>query len=238
MMKLVLLVQRNCENLDSKIVYFCRSHHVAWLCFCTISRQMHSSKQQLCHTYSVEKFVRLHTNAEHPIALDVANFILDFDESISQLPCWLEQVLMGEDTNDFSGLFACRPKPGSRIYLGDPSALLTLYIKKGMFLEACRVVIAILLGPGGSDSRRDKASSRLPVPPFFAVFVQTLGLFAQNVGFCPYFLHIAHLGIPEICAIARKYEFAQKSIFRCKETEMEGIRGEREKDSLANPHGI
>jgi hypothetical protein len=45
------------------------------------------------------------------------------------------------------------------------------------------------------------------IPPFFAVFAQMLGLFAQNVGFCPYFLHIAHLGIPEICAIARKYEF-------------------------------
>jgi hypothetical protein len=33
------------------------------------------------------------------------------------------------------------------------------------------------------------------IPPFFAMFAQTLGLFAQNVGFCPYFLHIAHLGI-------------------------------------------
>jgi hypothetical protein len=53
------------------------------------------------------------------------------------------------------------------------------------------------------------------IPPFFAVFAQTLGQFPQNVGFCPDFLYIAHLGIPEICAIARKDEFAQKLIFRC-----------------------
>jgi hypothetical protein len=52
------------------------------------------------------------------------------------------------------------------------------------------------------------------IPPFFAVFAQTLGQFPQNVGFCPDFLYIAHLGIPEIWAIARKDEFAQKSIFR------------------------
>jgi hypothetical protein len=53
------------------------------------------------------------------------------------------------------------------------------------------------------------------IPPFFAVFAQTLGQFPQNVGFCPDFLYIAHLGILEIWAIARKDEFAQKSIFRC-----------------------
>jgi hypothetical protein len=53
------------------------------------------------------------------------------------------------------------------------------------------------------------------IPPFFAVFAQMLGQFAQNVGFCPDFLYIAHLGIPEICAIAQKDEFAQKLIFRC-----------------------
>jgi hypothetical protein len=54
------------------------------------------------------------------------------------------------------------------------------------------------------------------IPPFFAVFAQTLGQFPQNVGFCPDFLYIAHLGIPEIWAIARKDEFAQKLIFRCR----------------------
>jgi hypothetical protein len=64
------------------------------------------------------------------------------------------------------------------------------------------------------------------IPPFFAVFAQTLGQFPQNVGFCPDFLYIAHLGIPEIWAIARKDEFAQKSIFRCsrKDTEQRPIK--------------
>jgi hypothetical protein len=33
------------------------------------------------------------------------------------------------------------------------------------------------------------------IPPFFAVFAQTLGQFPQNVGFCPDFLYIAHLEV-------------------------------------------
>jgi hypothetical protein len=53
------------------------------------------------------------------------------------------------------------------------------------------------------------------IPPFFAVFAQKLGQFPQNVGICPDFLYIAHLGIPEIWAIAWKDKFAQKLIFRC-----------------------
>jgi hypothetical protein len=31
------------------------------------------------------------------------------------------------------------------------------------------------------------------IPPFFAVFAQTLGQFPQNVGFCPDFLYIAQI---------------------------------------------
>jgi hypothetical protein len=55
------------------------------------------------------------------------------------------------------------------------------------------------------------------IHPLFAVFAQTLvGQFPQNVGFCTDFFYIAHLGIPEIWAIARKDEFAQKLIFRCR----------------------
>jgi hypothetical protein len=53
-----------------------------------------------------------------------------------------------------------------------------------------------------------------PLPPLFVVFAQPLGQFPQNVGFCPDFLYIAHLGIPEIWAIAWKDKFAQKLIFR------------------------
>jgi hypothetical protein len=31
------------------------------------------------------------------------------------------------------------------------------------------------------------------IPPFFAVFAQTLGQFPQNVGYCPDFLYIAQI---------------------------------------------
>merc|ERR1712113_1027284 len=41
---------------------------------------------------------------------------------------------------------------------GNPSALLTLYTRRGMFLEACNVVTVIL----GDNERATKAASRLP----------------------------------------------------------------------------
>lgn len=113
----------------------------------------------------VQKLTCLHTNAEHPIGLEVANFFLDFDARISKLPCWLEQLMMGNPTDSVSpgGLFGGRPKPGcARVYLGDPSALLTLYTRQGMLLEACNVVTTVLLSDQGAKSREERAPSRLP----------------------------------------------------------------------------
>ena len=113
----------------------------------------------------VQKLTCLHTNAEHPIGLDVAHFFLDFDERISKLPCWLDQLMMGNPIDSVSpgGLFGGRPKPGcARVYLGDPSALLTLYTRQGMLLEACNVVTTVLSSDQGGKSREERAPSRLP----------------------------------------------------------------------------
>lgn len=128
-----------------------------------LSELMESSLQTSASAL-VQKLTRLHSNAEHPAALEVAKFYLDYDGRAFQIPLWLSNLLMGDDVSDpsVSGLFARRPEPGSRVYLGDPSALLTLYMKRGMFLEACHVVSSILNGRDGMATRKEKAPSRLP----------------------------------------------------------------------------
>jgi len=110
----------------------------------------------------VYKLTRLHTDAEHPVALEVANYILNAGDRITQLPCWLEQLLLGNLT-ETGGLFGGRPKPGcSRLYNGDPSALLSLYTRQGMLLEACNVVSTVLSANHDFKSREERAPNRLP----------------------------------------------------------------------------
>lgn len=108
-----------------------------------------------------------YSSAETPVALDVATCFLDQQGGCGQMPAWLERVLIGADEGSPSlsgGLFARRSKSGSSVYLGDPSALLTLYTKRGMFVEACNIVTVTLSGLGSQEngSRESRASSRLP----------------------------------------------------------------------------
>ena len=114
----------------------------------------------------LRKLTVAHSTPATPVALDVASFFLTKSSSI---PAWLERTLMGADapvSKVSNGLFARRPERGSSTYLGDPSALVTLYTKQGMFAEACDVVTSILSGinryEAGSELREDQAPSRLP----------------------------------------------------------------------------
>jgi len=108
----------------------------------------------------VQKLTCLHTSADHPIGPYVAKFFLEFDEKILKIPHWLELLMVGDDAASAGGLFGRRPKPGcSRVYLGDPSALMTLYTRQGMLLEAVSVAISVLTV---SASRHEKPTSRLP----------------------------------------------------------------------------
>jgi hypothetical protein len=92
----------------------------------------------------------------------VAGSLLDEQGNAIPLPTWLERLLLlGIDNDDAPGLFARRPQTGSSVYLGDPSALLSLYTKRGMYHEAFAASAALLAGPDGT-SREGKASSRLP----------------------------------------------------------------------------
>jgi hypothetical protein len=115
----------------------------------------------------IRKLTLAYSTAETPVALDVAACFLDEEGECAQVPAWLERLLIGADacsSSHSSGLFARRPKPGSGVYLGDPSALVSLYTKRGMFAEACDVVTATLSGLEDQEtgSRESRASSRLP----------------------------------------------------------------------------
>jgi hypothetical protein len=114
----------------------------------------------------IRKLTLAYSTAETPVALDVAFSFLEQGEH-AQVPAWLERLLMGADvssSSQSSGLFSRRPKPGSCVYLGDPSALVSLYTKRGMFVEACNIVTATLSGVEGYEggSRESRAASRLP----------------------------------------------------------------------------
>ena len=96
--------------------------------------------------------LRLYTSQystpENDVALRVADKLLDLDSAQSDLPMWLRSILIGKDGNN--GLFAKKT--------GDPTALLNLYMKYGLFVDACELISEIL-----TDNARIKSSTaRLP----------------------------------------------------------------------------
>jgi hypothetical protein len=91
-----------------------------------------------------------------PIALEVAEFFLS--KSVARLPQWLEDHLGGVDSI-IGGLFGKSRNSTSR---HNPSALCTLYTKKGRYVEACDLVTRVLVGPEGGKVRRSNAASRVP----------------------------------------------------------------------------
>lgn len=99
------------------------------------------------------------TTAENPVAIEVADSLLEAQGNTVPLPLWLEQFLIkGTSTNsEAPGLFAGRQQKNSRDYLGDPSALLNLYTTRGMYQPAFASIAAVL-----SSQDESAAPSRLP----------------------------------------------------------------------------
>ena len=113
------------------------------------------------------KLTTISTSANSPVALEVAEILLDLDPSRSSLPVWLERLLLGvKGDPDSPGLFSKRPSGDVSEYNGDPTGLLGLYIKQGMYVKACDVVSWILTGTvldgDGLRSRESRAPARLP----------------------------------------------------------------------------
>ncbi|GKY92521.1 hypothetical protein MPSEU_000222400 [Mayamaea pseudoterrestris] len=79
----------------------------------------------------------------------------------SPLPQWLEELMIfGTDRKEAIGMFAKYATKDDTGFPGDPSALLTWYTMHGMYEDACRVVIATLVGPDPM-ARRESAPARL-----------------------------------------------------------------------------
>ncbi|CAB9514029.1 expressed unknown protein [Seminavis robusta] len=83
----------------------------------------------------LQKLTYLQTDADHPYGLHVAQRFLDKG---CLPPDWLEGLLIS----------------GTALFPGDPSALLSLYLRRGMVLEACSVACAML------DSQKEKAATQ------------------------------------------------------------------------------
>jgi len=103
------------------------------------------------------ELLRLYTETfaaeEISIAIDLAEVLLDLDCGRAKLPCWLTSLIMGNrHFTDTSGLFGKND--------GNPTALLNLYIKYGLYIDGCELVTSILLGD--ENARRQAAPSRLP----------------------------------------------------------------------------
>jgi hypothetical protein len=111
----------------------------------------------LCHSLTT-----IYTTPENNIAKEVAEAFLFSESGAAQLPSWLEYFLTyGNADIERPGLFAKRSNSDDSLYSGDPNALLSLYMKRGMFIEACKLVSSVLSG-SGSWGRQTKASFRLP----------------------------------------------------------------------------
>jgi hypothetical protein len=99
-----------------------------------------------------------YSTAETPVAVEVAACMLE----AGPLPSWLEQILLqGCGDGGEIGLFAKRPKRDSNIYLGDPSALLSLYSNRGMYVDACRVAHLVLSLSSSAEGQK-QTPCRLP----------------------------------------------------------------------------
>ncbi|CAJ1942944.1 unnamed protein product [Cylindrotheca closterium] len=128
---------------------------------CTVANR-NTTIAQLESTFSraagwalIRKITLAFSTAETPVALDVAGGTLSQQIEGARLPSWLESLILGSEIAAPSGKFAPRPSPEDTAYPGNPQALLSLYTKLGMFVQACKLVSKVLSG-------QSEATSRLP----------------------------------------------------------------------------
>lgn len=116
----------------------------------------------------VRKLTTSYSNSSNTVAMDVAKKFLDLDNNRALLPLWLEDLLLGRvriksqtgRTLDKDGLFANSPQNIGTA--SDPSSLLRLYMKRGLYISACNIVTEILLGHDGGIGRKSTATKRIP----------------------------------------------------------------------------
>lgn len=97
-------------------------------------------------------YTEMYSNEVNTLAIEVAGALLELGEKRVKLPSWLTSVILGKSISGLSGLFA---KNG-----GNATALLDLYMEYGLYIDACDLVISILIGD--EKERQKNATNRLP----------------------------------------------------------------------------
>ena len=113
----------------------------------------------------LESITTQYTTGEVPVAKQVAQCImLEHRSCVEVLPQWLSSLLTvgQEGPTDSPGLFAKRNKAGQNSFMGDPAALLEIYMLSGAYHLACELVSSVLTIP----DRTKTAASRLPEKGF------------------------------------------------------------------------
>jgi hypothetical protein len=102
-----------------------------------------------------------YTTDKAPLANEVASAMISSNRIPTQLPLWLEELLLtGTSKVDCPGLFSRRRKSHTDGYLGNPSVLLNIYTSRGLVKDACRIVTRVF--NDFNDTRGHLAASRLP----------------------------------------------------------------------------
>jgi len=105
----------------------------------------------------IRNIVLNHDQPGDPIALEVADEFLK--KSDAALPKWLENHIVDSNSTR-SGLFGNVTKKST--HYADPSALCTLYMQRGRYVDACNLVSKILIGADDGKHMKSVAASRVP----------------------------------------------------------------------------
>eukprot|EP00554_Chaetoceros_debilis_P004514 CAMPEP_0194080240 /NCGR_PEP_ID=MMETSP0149-20130528/6289_1 /TAXON_ID=122233 /ORGANISM="Chaetoceros debilis, Strain MM31A-1" /LENGTH=2026 /DNA_ID=CAMNT_0038761911 /DNA_START=189 /DNA_END=6269 /DNA_ORIENTATION=- len=95
-------------------------------------------------------YVERYAKEDKKVAIELAEKLLDLENA--KLPIWLQDLVIGQRGAD--GLFANNG-------VGNPTALLNLFIRNGLYVDACQLVSEVILGDKNKDRDR-AATSRLP----------------------------------------------------------------------------
>jgi len=144
-------IHSSVENIDPRIQTAPSNCTDGWK---SQDKQLTSAHGAACMDL-LRTYTTTYANSTNKLAVDVADTLLDLDNCMATLPIWLTDLLCGTS----SGCFADVAKETSESDAADPTALVKLYMKHGLYAQACKVVARALDKTGKEGS---SAARRLP----------------------------------------------------------------------------
>lgn len=111
-----------------------------------------------------------YANSTNNLAIEVATALLDLDDGMATLPIWLTDLLCGCSSGCFAGSSLAEEKSTSNA--ANPTALVKLYMNRGLFAEACNVVANVLEKSGiraGSSAARMPEEGSIDFVPYATI---------------------------------------------------------------------